>query len=156
MQLSPITPLTIHQGATAPKSPGFTTGIVYSGEGRFTNFVARPTPAAYGDAAGYGSLQEAIDALTFITVGSQQPAAGIFQRDDRFYARRMQNDLTFASGATWTGPWRLEQYPQDRELLDGSVVGATRNAALKAIVDGAQRFVITDLPVTGKATKPKS
>lgn len=137
--------------ARTPKAdvPSFQGGIDYEGtEGRFTKFSAHATDFVYGDAAGYGSLQEAIDAVTFETVGARQAAAGIFELDGRFHARRLDNSLTFAeSGKSWKGVWRLEQFPADLEMLDGSIKGVTRVDSLKAIVDGAQRVDVSGLPV---------
>jgi hypothetical protein len=138
MQLAPITRTT---------APTFSGGIDFVGTGRFTKFSAHATDVAYGEAAGYDSLPQAIDAVTFLTVGSRDTAAGIFEHDGRFFARRLDNDITFANGATWKGAWRLEQYPADHALLDGSAEGSTtRTADLRAVVDGAQRFDVTHLP----------
>ena len=148
MQLASIT-----QRPTSPATtpvvdaPAFTGGIDFSGSGRFTKFGAHATNFVYGDRSGYGSLQEAIDATTLLTVGARESAAGIFELDGRFHARRMDNELTFATGATWKGVWRLEQFPADRELLDGSLQGVTRSADLRAIVDGAERHLVDALPV---------
>lgn len=128
--------------------PTFTGGIDFEGTGRFTKFSAHATKHVYGDPAGYPSLQEAIDGVTFETVGARQAAAGIFELDGRFHARLLDNTVTFANGANWKGVWRLEQYPADRELLDGSAKGVTTRAeALRAVVDGAQRIDVTHLPV---------
>jgi hypothetical protein len=133
-------------GAATP--PAFDGGIDFTGtEGRFKQFSAHATGFVYGDAAGYESLQSAIDAVTFETIGARQAAAGIFELDGRFHARRLDNVLTFSNGASWTGVWRLEQYPADLELLDGSTKGVTRTESLKAIVDGAQRIDVTGLTV---------
>lgn len=133
--------------APATAAPKFEGGIDFAGSGRFTRFSAHATDFVYGDAAGYGTLQEAIDAVTMLTVGSRQSAAGIFEQDGLFHARRLDNKLTFASGATWEGVWRLEQYPADRELIDGSVTGVTRADALKAVVDGIERHDVSALPI---------
>ena len=134
----------------APAAPTFEGGIDFEGSGRFTKFSAHATDFVYGDAAGYASLQEAIDAVTMLTVCAPQSAAGIFEQDGRFHARRLDNKLTFATGASWEGVWRLEQYPADRELLDGRVAGVTRADALKAVVDGIERHDVTALPVASK------
>lgn len=136
----------------APAAPRFTGGIEFEGSGRFTKFAASATRYVYGDQAGYDSLQQAIDAVTFLTVGARLPAAGIFERDGRFHARRLDNEVTFASGTSWKGFWKLEQFPADRELLDGSARGrTTRSEDLRAVVDGAQRIDVTHLPVAGSA-----
>jgi hypothetical protein len=134
---------------TPATAPSFSGGIDYAGTaGRFTRFSAHATDHVYGDAAGYATLQAAIDAATFETIGARQSAAGIFELDGRFHARRLDNELTFASsGQAWSGVWRLEQYPADLELLDGRIAGVTRSEALRAIVDGAQRIDVTALPV---------
>jgi hypothetical protein len=131
----------------AVDAPTIEGGIDFAGTGRFTKFSAHATKFVYGDAAGYGTLQEAIDAVTMLTVGSRESAAGIFELDGRFHARRLDNKLTFATGATWEGVWRLEQYPADRELLDGRLTGVTRTDALKAVVDGMERHDVSALPV---------
>jgi hypothetical protein len=146
MQLCTVTAAPI--AATTPKAqPAISGGIDYAGgEGRFSRFSAHATDVVYGDAAGYASLTDAVDAATFATVGSRETAAGIFEVDGRFYARRLDNELTFRNGATWKGLWRLEQYPADRELLDGSIKGVTRSEALRAVVDGAQRVDVSSLP----------
>lgn len=148
MQLG--SPTTSFVQARTPKAdaPSFEGGIDYEGaKGRFTKFSAHATNFVYGDAAGYDTLQSAIDAVTFQTVGARQAAAGIFELDGRFHARRLDNVLTFANGNEWSGVWRLEQFPADLELLDGSIAGVTRVDGLKAIVDGAQRVDVTGLPV---------
>ncbi|MCB0877989.1 MAG: hypothetical protein KDC46_03300 [Thermoleophilia bacterium] len=149
MQLAPAT--LAMRPTTPPASgevPSFTGGIDYEGtKGRFTKFSAHATDFVYGDPKGYDTLDAAIDAATFATIGSRQAAAGIFELDGRFHARRLDNTLTFKNGATWEGVWRLEQYPADRELLDGTIPGVTRADALKAVVDGAQRIDVTNLPV---------
>lgn len=144
MQLASIATTPSASRATAPVFAG---GIDFSGSGRFTKFSAHATNFVYGDAAGYGSLQEAIDATTMLTVGARESAAGIFELDGRFHARRLDNKLTFATGATWEGVWRLEQFPADRELLDGRLAGVTRADSLKAIVDGIERHDVSALPV---------
>lgn len=154
MQLAPIA-TTPAPAPTAPATdaPTFSGGIDFAGgTGRFAKFAAHATTDAYGEAAGYGSLQQAVDALTLLTVGSKLPAAGVFERDGRFYGRRLDNAVTFATGATWSGSWRLEQYPADHEVLDGSVGGTVARAeALKAVVDGSQRIDVSHLPVAGAA-----
>lgn len=160
MQLAAITTPAASAGATptaagAPRGPRFSGGIDFTGSGRFTAFSAKSTGGAYGEAAGYESLTQAIDALTMLTVGAHLPAAGIFERDGRFYGRAMHTALTFANGNEWEGPWRLEQHPADRELLDGTASGTTTRAdALRAIVDGAHRIDVTHLPVG--ARKPRA
>ena len=150
MQLASIAtriPVAAAPAAAATSAPTFEGGIDFAGSGRFTKFSAHATAHVYGDAAGYGSLQEAVDAATLLTVGARETAAGIFERDGRFHARRLDNRLTFASGASWEGVWRLEQYPADRELLDGRLQGVTRAADLRAIVDGAERHDVSALPI---------
>ena len=148
MQLASIPPSKIVTTADpAVDTPAFEGGIEFSGAGRFTRFTAHATNFVYGDRAGYDSLQGAIDAATMLTVGARQSAAGIFELDGRFHARRLDNTLTFATGATWQGVWRLEQFPADRELLDGSLTGVTRTQALKAVVDGIERHDVSALPV---------
>ena len=130
-------------------APTFTGGIDHVGAqgSRFTAFSAHATDVVVGDAAGYGDLQSAIDALTMATVGARLPAAGVFEADGRFYGRQLDNKLTFATGATWEGVWRLEQYPADLALVTGAAAGTTRSESLRAVVDGAQRVVVTALPV---------
>lgn len=141
-------PASVSATAGAPRFRG---GIEFSGEGRFTAFSAKSVGGAYGEAAGYGSLQQAINSLTLVTVGAHLPAAGVFEREGRFYGRRLQTTVTFASGATWSGPWRLEQHPADLELVNGSATGTTtRVDALRAIVDGAQSVEVGALPVAAK------
>jgi hypothetical protein len=147
MQLASITPAA---PVAAPRvdAPRFTGGIDFNGSGRFTKFSAHATDVVYGEAAGYETLQQAIDAVTWLTVGTRETAGGIFEHDGRFYGRRLDNEVTFANGASWKGAWRLEQYPADSELITGDVDGAiTRAADLRAVVDGAQRFDVTHLPV---------
>lgn len=144
MQLASIATSPTAPVAVAPAIEG---GIDFAGTGRFSKFSAHATNFVYGDEAGYGTLTEAIDAATMLTVGARQSAAGIFELDGRFHARRLDNKLTFATGATWEGVWRLEQYPADRELLDGRLTGVTRTEALKAVVDGVERFDVSALPV---------
>ncbi len=140
MQLTPI--------ARATTPTVITGGIDYAGSGgRFSKFSAHATDEVVGADAGYDSLQQALDALTFETVGSRSTAVGVFELDGRFHGRRLDNELTFASGATWKGAWRLEQFPADLELLDGRVAGVTRSDALRAVVDGAQRVDVSALPV---------
>lgn len=134
--------------ATPATPPVFEGGIDYAGKvGRFQRFSAHATKHVYGDAAGYASLQEAIDAVTMLTVGAREAAAGIFEADGRFHARRLDNKLTFANGKTWEGVWRLEQFPADRELLDGRLAGVTRAANLVAVVDGFERHDVSTLPI---------
>ncbi len=135
--------------APAQDVPKITGGIDFVGTGRFKKFSAHATNFVYGDAAGYGTLQDAIDAVTMLTVGSRAGAAGIFEVDGRFHARRFNNKLTFANGTPWVGIWRLEQFPADRELLDGRLTGVTRADALRAVVDGAERHDVSALPVAG-------
>lgn len=159
MQLaSIIVPLASAAVSAAPNpasAPVISGGIEFEGDGRFTKFAARATDHVYGAAEGYESLQQAIDEVTMLTVGARQAAAGIFELDGRFHARRLDNELTFANGATWKGLWRLEQFPADLELLDGSAEGRTTRAeTLQAVVDGAQRVDVTHLPVAG-AGDPK-
>ena len=152
MQLAP----TIASPAIAPAAtpatgaaPAITGGIAFEGTGRFTKFAARATETAYGAADGYATLQEAIDGVTFETVGARKAAAGIFELDGRFHARLLDNEVTFASGTTWKGFWRLEQFPADLQLLDGTAEGrTTRTTNLHAIVDGAQRVNVTHLPTS--------
>jgi hypothetical protein len=138
--------------ASAVTVPRFTGGISFTGgTGRFSAFAATATGTVSGAPEGYATLDEAVDALTIATVGAAVGAAGVFERDGRFYGRELKNSLTFASGTSWTGPWRLEQHPQDKELLDGSVGGVTtRVKSLQAVVDGAQRVLVTDLPIATK------
>lgn len=136
---------------TAVPAVRLTGGIDFEGTGRFLRFSAHATDHVYGSATGYESLQQAIDAVTFLTVGAREAAAGIFEHDGRFHARRLDNTVTFASGTTWKGAWRLEQFPADRELLDGAAPGTTTRAeALRAVVDGAQRIDVTHLPVRAR------
>ena len=146
---SPTRPAQAAPSAKTPAAdtPKFEGGIDFVGTGRFTKFSAHATAVVYGDAAGYGSLQEAIDAATMLTVGARESAAGIFELDGRFHARRLDNKLTFANGTTWEGVWRLEQFPADRELIDGRVAGVTRTQSLKAVVDGIERHDVGALPV---------
>lgn len=157
MQLASISP-TPAVTALAPK-PGaggpatISGGIAFAGEGRFTKFSAKATDVVYGPADGYESLQQAIDEVTFLTVGAREAAAGIFEMDGRFHARRLDNEVTFSSGKTWKGAWRLEQYPADLELLNGKAEGTTTRAAnLRAVVDGAQRVDVAHLPVAGASS----
>ncbi len=143
MQLAP-SPSPSAPPAAAPVLAG---GIAFAGtHDRFSAFAATPRGGAYGKADGYETLPEAIDALTLLTVGAHQPAAGVYERDGRFHGRRLLNSVTFNSGATWSGMWRLEQHPSDTTLLTAKA-GTTRSAALRAIVDGAQRIDVTHLPV---------
>lgn len=150
MQLASITAAPL-AAAPAPKAgavPAITGGIEFEGTGRFTKFSAKATDVVYGAPEGYEDLKTAIDDVTFLTVGAREAAAGIFELDGRFHARRLDNEVTFSSGKTWKGAWRLEQFPADNELLNGSAKGATTRAeALRAIVDGAQRIDVTHLPV---------
>lgn len=156
MQLATTVIIQPHiQPAPANAAPDFIGGIDYSGQqGRFTRFSAHATNFIYGDADGYATLKEAIDAATWATVGASQSAAGIYELDGRFHARRLDNALTFASsGKSWQGVWRLEQYPADRDLLTGVIKGVTRVDALKAVVDGAQRIDVTNLAVADPAPR---
>ena len=154
----PAKPMPAKPSPAAPAAPTFTGGIQFTGTGRFTAFAATASDVVYGDAAGYTSVQDAMDAITMLTIGARATAAGIFEHDGRFYGRRMDNAVTFATGATWKGAWRLEQYPADLELLNGTATGTTtRDAALRAIVDGAQRIGVTHLPAAGaKPAKPSN
>lgn len=134
--------------AAPAEAPSFEGGIDFAGSGRFSRFSAHATAHVYGAVEGYATLQEAIDATTFATIGARQTAAGIFELDGRFHSRRLDNVLTFANGNEWTGAWRLEQYPADLELLDGRVTGTiARVDSLRAVVDGAQRHDVTHLDV---------
>lgn len=146
MQLAAINTPT----APAPKSPAapaITGGIEFAGEGRFTKFSAKATDVVYGAAEGYESLQQAIDEVTFETVGARKAAAGIFELEGRYHARLLDNAVTFSSGKEWKGFWKLEQFPADLELLNGSATGTTtRSANLLAVVDGAQRVDVSKLP----------
>lgn len=145
MQLTSVA--TSPKTTPAPATPVIEGGIDFAGEGRFKKFSAHATPVVYGNVAGYETLTAAIDAVTMLTVGARESAAGIFEVDGRFHARRLDNKLTFATGKTWEGVWRLEQFPADRELLDGRLSGVTRAAALKAVVDGIERHDVSALPV---------
>ncbi|MCW2961119.1 MAG: hypothetical protein JWM25_546 [Thermoleophilia bacterium] len=139
--------------------PRFTGGIQFTGTGRYTAFAATATSVAAGAPEGYGSLQQAIDAITMETVGAHIGAAGIFERDGRFFGRELKNTLTFGdSGASWTGKWRLEQYPADaKELFGDKATGTTRVKSLQAIVDGAQRVDLSAVPIAVKTPKaPKT
>jgi hypothetical protein len=148
MQLATMTTVATKK-PTAPASPTptFSGGIDFAGTGRFTRFSAHATEHVYGAAEGYDTLQAAINVATMETIGARQSAAGIFELDGRFHARRLDNVLTFANGTDWAGVWRLEQFPADLELLDGRVKNVTRVDSLKAIVDGAQRIDVTKLTV---------
>lgn len=151
MQLASITATPVAAAPAAPKAgiaPAITGGITFEGTGRFTKFAARATDVVYGAAQGYATLQEAIDGVTMETVGARKAAAGIFEVDGRFHARLLDNAVTFATGTEWKGFWKLEQFPADLELLNGTAEGrTTRSEALKAIVDGAQRVDVAHLPV---------
>jgi len=150
MQLAPIA---LHTPSVIAAGPRFTGGIQYTGTSeKFSAFAARAKGGAYGDAEGYASLTQAIDALTLFTAGVHMPAAGVFERNGRFYGRQLENQVTFASsGASWTGMWRLEQHPSDAQLLTGTAPGEISRAdALRAVVDGAQRIDVTHLPVADK------
>jgi hypothetical protein len=148
MQLSATAMPTAMTPPTA-SVPTFVGGIDYEGtDGRFQRFSAHATGFVYGDQAGYETLQAAMDAATMATIGARQAAAGIYELDGRFHARRLDNVLTFANGTQWTGTWRLEQFPADLELLDGRTRGTTtRVESLRAIVDGAQRHDVSHLAV---------
>jgi hypothetical protein len=148
MQLAAITtPAAPAAAPKAPAAPAITGGIEFAGTGRFTKFSAHATDVAYGPAEGYASLQEAIDEVTFETVGARKAAAGIFELDGRFHARLLDNAVTFATGKEWKGYWKLEQFPADLELLNGSATGTTtRSSNLLAVVDGAQRVDVSKLP----------
>jgi hypothetical protein len=141
---------TTSPSAAAPKAPAvpaITGGIDFTGTGRFTKFSAKATDVAYGAEGGYATLQEAMDEVTFETVGARKAAAGIFELDGRFHARLLDNSVTFSSGKTWKGYWKLEQFPADLELLNGTASGTTtRSSNLVAVVDGAQRIDVTKLP----------
>jgi hypothetical protein len=147
MKLSSVT--NSYAQSTLAGAPRFAGGVTYEGEGRFSRFHASTAGRSYGDVNGYASLNEAIDALTFLTVGAHLPAAGVFERRGRFYGREMKVDVVFASsGKPWSGGWKLEQFPADRAMLEGSLRGSlTRADALRAIVDGAQRIDVTKIPV---------
>jgi hypothetical protein len=145
MQLAAITKTPA--AAPTPAAPAITGGIEFSGTGRFTKFSAHATDVVYGAAEGYETLQQAMDGVTFETVGARKAAAGIFELDGRFHARLLDNAVTFASGKQWKGFWKLEQFPADLELLDGRASGTTtRTPNLVAVVDGAQRIDVTKLP----------
>lgn len=127
-----------------------TNDIEHRGSGKFASFIATPKAGTVGDAAGYDTLDAAVLALTDLTVGSARTAAGIYEVDGRFIGRELATNVTFASGAAWSGPWRLEQYPSDRAMFDGSIAdGVTTRgtSALRAVVDGAQLLQLDELPV---------
>lgn len=148
MQFGPSMNAAPLAAADPAPTPTFEGGIDFAGSSpRYQRFSAHATNFVYGDPAGYETLQQAIDGVTFETVGARQAAAGIFELDGRYHARRLDNSLTFANGTAWKGVWRLEQFPADLELLDGRVAGVTRVDALKAIVDGGQRVDVTALAV---------
>ena len=123
--------------------------IEHHGSGKFASFSASPTTGTIGEANGYATLDAAVLALTDLTVGAARPAAGVYEVDGRFVGRELTTNVTFQAGATWSGPWRLEQYPGDAEMFDGSVKDGTttRSAALRAVVDGAQHLRLDDIPV---------
>lgn len=147
MQLAAITTPPSAAAPTAPAAPAITGGIEFTGEGRFTKFSATATDVAYGPAEGYATLQEAMDEVTFETVGARKAAAGIFELEGRFHARLLDNKVTFSSGKEWKGFWKLEQFPADLELLNGTATGTTtRSSNLLAVVDGAQRVDVSKLP----------
>lgn len=131
----------------ATPTPRFRAGIEHTGNGLFERFNATPTSRVIGDRAGYGSLDAAMQAATMLTVGARIPAAGIFELDGRFHARQMKTDVKFASGAEWQGPWKLEQYPSDLDIFDGTVKGiTTRSDALRAVVDGGVHLMLDHIP----------
>ena len=145
MQLAAITKTPA--AAPTPAAPVITGGIEFAGTGRFTKFSATATDVVYGATEGYETLQQAMDEVTFETVGARKAAAGIFELDGRFHARLLDNAVTFSSGKEWKGFWKLEQFPADLELLNGSASGTTtRTPNLVAVVDGAQRIDVTKLP----------
>jgi hypothetical protein len=148
MQLAAIT--TPSTAAPTPvDAPVITGGIEFAGTGRFTKFSAKATDVVYGAAEGYETLQQAIDEVTFETVGARKAAAGIFELDGRFHARLLDNKVTFSSGKEWKGFWKLEQFPADLELLNGTATGTTtRTPNLVAVVDGAQRIDVSKLPTS--------
>lgn len=158
MQLAPLTSLatspaplpsaTAGASAAAATGPDISGGVTFRGNNeRFAAFTASATAGAYGAAGGYDTLQGAIDDLTWVTVGVRQPAAGVFELEGRFYGRQLDNEVTFASGKTWKGMWRLEQHPADGLLLREGAADTTRTDALRAVVDGAQRILVSHLPV---------
>lgn len=130
-------------------APRFRGGIEFAGAGgKFAAFTARSTGGAYGNAAGYSRVSDAVRALTLLTIGVGQPAAGIFERDGRFYGRALESKMTFSTGKVYVSPWRLEQHPGDADLITGKIKGTvTRTDALRWIVDGAQRINVSKLPV---------
>ena len=128
--------------AAAPELPTFGRALDYFGGGRYATFSADPSSRPYGKAEGYGSLQDAIDALQEITVGAKHPAAGIFEADGRFHARALyvRADFDDQLGGL-RGPWLLEEHPNDVPSLGDNGSGDFGvNPALKAIVDGAVVF----------------
>jgi hypothetical protein len=154
MQLAPTAIAATSAQPPRVEVPTFSGGIDWQGTGgRFTRFSAHATGFVYGAREGYDTLQEAIDAVTMETIGARNAAAGIFELDGRFHARRLDNVLTFANGTDWTGVWRLEQFPADRELLNGRVKGVTRVDSLRAVVDGALRFDVKKLAVAEPAPR---
>lgn len=130
-------------------TPRVTSDISHQGSGKFASFSASPRPGTIGEATGYATLDDAVLAMTDLTIGAARPAAGIYEVDGRFVGRELSTQVTFASGADWTGPWRLEQYPSDLAMFDGSITDSvtTRSAALRAVVDGAQHLRLDDIPV---------
>lgn len=127
-----------------------TNDIEHHGSGKFASFTATPKGGTVGDAKGYDSLDAAVLALTDLTVGAARTAAGVYEVDGRFIGRELTTNVTFQAGATWSGPWRLEQYPGDIEMFDGSIAdGVTTRgtSALRAVVDGAQHLRLDEFPV---------
>ena len=123
--------------------------IEHHGSGKFSSFSATPKPGTIGDAKGYATLDAAVLAMTDLTIGTARTAAGIYEQDGRFVGRELATQVTFASGADWAGPWRLEQYPSDGSMFDGSIADGvtTRSAAIRAVVDGAQHLRLDDISV---------
>lgn len=134
--------------ASALVEPSFYGGLSYRGTGKVQEFTAVAEPGSYGNAAGYATLQQALDDLSNVTAGELLPAAGVFELSGRFYGRRMCSTVKCDSGNLYHEPWKLEAHPRDRDLFDGTARGAAaRVDALKAVVDGALRIDLNHLAV---------
>jgi len=141
-------PTRTQRPAAVPHSTFEGAGIKFTGEHpRFKAFAATATAQVYGDKEGYATLKDAVDAVTMLTAGVREPAAGVFEQDGRFHGRKLDNAVTFATGVEWKGFWRLEQHPGDRDLLAPGFAGTTRSEALRAVVDGGYRIDVTHLPI---------
>lgn len=113
--------------------------IEFGGSGYFSEFTASVTDTPVGRAAGYGSVDEAIAAVTHLTRGESRPAAALLRDGERIWARELDVSFRYDDKlGGHDGPWRLEQAPHEDIWSGGAPDGDTMvHPSLVGVVDGA-------------------